>query len=192
MKSALERIAAAFSTRYGRDPALIWSAPGRVNLIGEHTDYNNGYVLPFALPQRTAVGVAGSDWPGWSVCSEAETESVTFGRQDLVPGEVHGWAGYVAGVVWALMQGGVDVPHARLAIASDVPIGAGLSSSAALECAVLAALIDLAAASERIPVTTWPALAQRAENGYVGVPCGIMDRERFDPLPSRTRALPRL
>jgi galactokinase len=176
VKSSLERVAAAFSARYGGDPTLIWSAPGRVNLIGEHTDYNNGYVLPFALPQRTAVGVAGSEWPGWTAGSEAETESVTFGRQDLVPGAVQGWAGYVAGVVLALLQAGVDVPHARVAIASDVPIGAGLSSSAALECAVLAALIDLAAASERIPVTMWPALAQRAENGYVGVPCGIMDQ----------------
>ncbi len=176
MKSALERVGAAFSTRHGLDPTLVWSAPGRVNLIGEHTDYNNGYVLPFALPQRTAVGVAGSDWPGWTVSSEAEAESVTFGQQDLAPGAVHGWAGYVAGVVWALRQGGVDVPHARLVVASDVPIGAGLSSSAALECAVLASLVDLGAASERVPEATWPALAQRAENGYVGVPCGIMDQ----------------
>ncbi|HEY8259393.1 MAG TPA: galactokinase [Gemmatimonadales bacterium] len=178
MSSALTRIGAVFSAAYRHDPALVWSAPGRVNLIGEHTDYNGGFVLPFALPHRTAVGAARSDRPEWTVVSEEgkEQEGVTFGAGDLVPGAVRGWAGYVAGVVWALREAGVEVPHARLAIASDVPIGAGLSSSAALECAVLAALADLAGAADHVPVTTWPALAQRAENGYVGVPCGIMDQ----------------
>jgi galactokinase len=173
---ALERIGAAFVAVYGHEATLVWSAPGRVNLIGEHTDYNDGFVLPFALPHRTAVGVARSDRPEWTVWSEAETRSVTFGAGDLQPGGVPGWAGYVAGVVWALREAGVEVPCARLAIASDVPVGAGLSSSAALECSVLAALLDLGGASGRVPVATWPALAQRAENAYVGVPCGIMDQ----------------
>ena len=154
----------------------MWSAPGRVNLIGEHTDYNGGFVLPFALPHRTAVGGARSETPQWTVWSESERRSVTFGVADLTPGAVQGWAGYVAGVVWALRESGIDVPPAKLAITSDVPIGAGLSSSAALECSVLAALLDLAGASDRAPVSTWPALAQRAENAYVGVPCGIMDQ----------------
>jgi galactokinase len=154
----------------------VWSAPGRVNLIGEHTDYNLGFVLPFALPHRTAVGVARSDQPGWAVWSEAENRSATFGIQDLVPGGIIGWAAYVTGVVWALREAGVEVPYARLAITSDVPVGAGLSSSAALECSVLAALLDLAGASDLVPPGKWPALAQRAENVYVGVPCGIMDQ----------------
>jgi galactokinase len=174
--SALERIGGAFSATFGREPTLVWSAPGRVNLIGEHTDYNGGFVLPFALPHRTAVGVSPSERPEWTVSSESETKPVTFGLEDLVPGAVQGWAGYVAGVVWALRDAGVDVPYARLAIASDVPIGAGLSSSAALECSTLAAILDLGGASGRVPVKTWPALAQRAENAYVGVPCGIMDQ----------------
>jgi galactokinase len=82
----------------------------------------------------------------------------------------------VAGIVWALREAGVDVPYARLAITSDVPVGAGLSSSAALECSVLAALLDLGGASDQVPVSSWPALAQRAENVYVGVPSGIMDQ----------------
>jgi galactokinase len=154
----------------------VWSAPGRVNLIGEHTDYNAGFVLPFALPHRTAVGVARSDRRAWTIWSEAETQSFTFGADDLEPGGMPGWAGYVAGVVWALREAGVEVPYARLAIASDVPVGAGLSSSAALECSVLAALVDLADACDLVPVARWPALAQRAENAYVGVPCGIMDQ----------------
>jgi galactokinase len=174
--SAVERVGAVFATAFGSSPSRVWSAPGRVNLIGEHTDYNGGFVLPFAVPHRTAVGAIRSERLDWTVWSEAENEPATFGVADLAPGVVKGWAGYVAGVVWALREAGVDVPHARLAIASDVPIGAGLSSSAALECSVLAALLDLAGETERVPVTTWPALAQRAENAYVGVPCGIMDQ----------------
>jgi galactokinase len=82
----------------------------------------------------------------------------------------------VAGVVWVLRESGVTIPPARLAITSDVPVGAGLSSSAALECAVLAALLDFAGASADVAKATWPSLAQRAENAYVGVPCGIMDQ----------------
>jgi galactokinase len=147
-----------------------------VNLIGEHTDYNQGFVLPFALPHRTAVGVAPSDRPGWTVWSEAEQQPVTFGVEDLTPGAVSGWAAYVAGVIWVLQETGIDLPPAKLAITSDVPVGAGLSSSAALECAVLAALLALAGVSEDVARATWPSLAQRAENAYVGVPCGIMDQ----------------
>jgi galactokinase len=101
-------------------------------------------------------------------------DPVTFGEADLRPGAVSGWGAYVAGVVWALRDAGVQVPGANLAIASDVPTGAGLSSSAALECATLAALVELAGA--RVPMSSWPALAQRAENVYVGMPCGIMDQ----------------
>lgn len=176
MSSALGRIGTAFSSVHGQQPTLVWSAPGRVNVIGEHTDYNGGFVLPFALPHRTAVGVVRSDRPEWTVWSEAEFQPVTFDLDDLVPGAVPGWVGYVAGIVWALREAGVEVPYARLAVASDVPVGAGLSSSAALECSVLAALLELGGALDLVPVATWPALAQRAENAYVGVPCGIMDQ----------------
>jgi galactokinase len=99
---------------------------------------------------------------------------VRFGEDSLEPGRIEGWAAYVAGVVWALRDSGHRPPGANLAIASDVPVGAGLSSSAALECAVLTALADLG--DLPVPVERRPSLAQRAENIYVGMPCGIMDQ----------------
>jgi galactokinase len=149
-----------------------WSAPGRVNLIGEHTDYNSGYVLPFALTQRTTVRATTVDGPSWTVVSAAQPVPVEFTLEE----KVTGWASYVAGVVWALTEAGVDVPPARLEVGSDVPVGAGLSSSAALECATMGALLDLAGALPDWPLPRWPAVAQRAENAYAGMPCGIMDQ----------------
>jgi galactokinase len=176
MTAATDRARRAFADRYGGDPAVVWSAPGRVNLIGEHTDYNDGFVLPFALPHRTAVAMSASDAPLWTVWSEATDETVQFGLSDLTPGGVTGWAAYVAGVLWAMDEAGLTARPARVAVASDVPLGAGLSSSAALECAVLAAALDLSVGPDALPGTRWPALAQRAENAYVGMPCGIMDQ----------------
>jgi galactokinase len=166
-----------FRERFGAPPAGEWSAPGRVNLIGEHTDYNDGYVLPLALPLRTTVAAAPLPDLEWTVWSGQPDETVRFGPADLVPGRVTGWAGYVAGVVWALRTAGFPVPGARLAVVSDIPVGAGLSSSAALACAVLTALADLAGLTGRdLPLADRPALAHRAERDYVGVPCGIMDQ----------------
>jgi len=149
---------------------VVWAAPGRVNLIGEHTDYNDGYVLPFALQRRTVVRARPVDRPVWTVSSQQAGETVSF---DLTA-PVTGWAAYVAGVVWVLREAGHDVPGARLHITSDLPAGAGLSSSAALEAAILGALADLGALD--VPTAERPALARRAENEYVGVPCGIMDQ----------------
>jgi galactokinase len=163
---------AAFTAAFGSEPTGRWAAPGRVNLIGEHTDYNDGFVLPFALPQRVVAAAALSDEPGWAVCSDFEPEPVAFTSTGL--GAVEGWAAYVAGVVWALTDAGFDVPPARIALTSDVPVGAGVSSSAALESAVLTALADLGELD--LPVADRPALAQRAENVYVGAPTGIMDQ----------------
>ena len=152
----------------------VFAAPGRVNLIGEHTDYCDGFVLPFALPHRTIVEASLVDTPQWTVRSAAFPDATTFGEAELTPGAVPGWAGYVAGVVWALRDAGYQPPYAELTISSDVPVGSGLSSSAALECAVLTALVELGGLD--VPVTDRPRIAQRAENGYVGVPCGIMDQ----------------
>ncbi|GAA2326987.1 galactokinase [Dactylosporangium salmoneum] len=148
----------------------VWASPGRVNLIGEHTDYNDGYVLPFALPHLTVVGARRLDGPRWSITSEQTGETVEFTAGD----RVEGWAAYPAGIVWVLREAGHDVPGAALTIASDVPFGAGLSSSAALECAVMACLLDLAGLD--VPMADRPRLAQRAENEYVGAPTGIMDQ----------------
>jgi galactokinase len=180
MTDVPSRAAAGFSSAFGTEPAGLWAAPGRVNLIGEHTDYNDGYVLPFALPHRVVVAgvtvpAAPVPAPRWRVWSEQTRETVEFGAAEADdPGRVEGWAGYVAGVVWTLRSKGHDVPGADLAVASDVPAGAGLSSSAALESAVLTALADLGGLD--VPVEERPALAQRAENDYVGMPCGIMDQ----------------
>jgi galactokinase len=164
----------SFTEVFGTAPTGVWAAPGRVNLIGEHTDYNDGFVLPFALPMRTVVEASIVDSPEWTVWSAATDDKVSFGPEDLVPGKVQGWAGYVAGIVWALRRFGFDGTGAQLAVSSDVPVGAGLSSSAALECAVLTALVDLGGID--LPVEGRPRLAQAAENGYVGVPSGIMDQ----------------
>ncbi|MDT4987588.1 MAG: galactokinase [Micromonosporaceae bacterium] len=175
------RAARLFTERFAIAPDGVWVAPGRVNLIGEHTDYNDGYVLPFALPLVTAVAVGDAvaagptnGGPEWTVYSERFADGVDFGGAGLAPGAVDGWAGYVAGVVWALRDARQPVPPVRFAVASDVPVGAGLSSSAALECATLAALVDLGGGE--IPPPERVRLAQRAENEFVGVPTGIMDQ----------------
>jgi galactokinase len=167
-----DRATKAFLDLYGVKPAGLWAAPGRVNLIGEHTDYNDGFVLPFALPERVVAAAGPNPEPGWTVCSDFADEPVSFTGPE--PGGVTGWGAYVAGVVWALREAGLEVPPARIALASDVPVGAGLSSSHALECAVLTALADLGGLD--LPLADRPKLVQRSENGFVGAPTGIMDQ----------------
>ena len=163
----------------------IWAAPGRVNLIGEHVDYNDGLVLPFALPKTTTARVSRTDAGRVSVASGDDRDEVSF-AVDAEPGDVSGWAAYVAGVVWALRQeslSGEDGDDRRdrwdgvgldIRLTSDVPVGAGLSSSAALECSVAAALNDeLDLGLDRSGLA---AVARRAENDFVGVPTGSMDQ----------------
>jgi galactokinase len=163
----------AFRTQAGRQPVGVWAAPGRVNLIGEHTDYNDGYVMPFALAQRVVIAAAPRDDGSWSVTSLNNDETKLFSAADLEPG-MAGWQAYVAGVVWALQEAGHRVAGADLVLISDVPVGAGLSSSAAMECATLTALADLnnldIAGLERAK------LARRSENVFVGAPTGLMDQ----------------
>jgi galactokinase len=162
-----------FVARIGREPTGVWAAPGRVNLIGEHTDYNDGYVMPFALAQQVLIAAAPRRDGTWSVTSINNDSTRTFEAADLEPG-MTGWQAYVAGVVWALEEAGHRVGGADLVLTSDVPEGAGLSSSAALECAVLTALADLndldIAGLERAK------LARRSENAFVGAPTGLMDQ----------------
>ena len=150
-----------------------WSAPGRVNLIGEHLDYNGGPVLPIAIDRRTTVTASPRDDDAVVVISEQEQLPARFSVRPAM-GEVEGWAAYVAGVFWSLGEAGHSMGGLDLRVASDVPLGAGLSSSAALECAVAVAvrdLFDLAIADVDLAL-----LAQRAENDYVGVPSGAMDQ----------------
>ncbi|MQS11211.1 galactokinase [Streptomyces kaniharaensis] len=162
-----------FTELYGRAPEGEWAAPGRVNLIGEHTDYNLGFVLPIALPQ-TVRAQAGRRDDGLLRLHSTQGGSAEAAVTDLAPGGVAGWAAYPAGVVWALREAGHDVGGAELFLDSDVPAGAGLSSSAALECAVALAYNDLYGLGLSAPELAL--LAQRAENAFVGVPCGIMDQ----------------
>ncbi|MEV7770647.1 galactokinase [Kitasatospora sp. NPDC086791] len=165
----------AFAELYGRPAEGEWAAPGRVNLIGEHTDYNLGFVLPIALPQTVRARVARRDDGLLRLWSAQSGEPVTELRlADLAPGAVPGWAGYPAGVVWALREAGHQVGGADVRLDGDVPGGAGLSSSAALECVVAAAYSDLYELGLSAPELAL--LAQRAENAFVGVPCGIMDQ----------------
>jgi galactokinase len=164
----------AFRAQTGRQPAGVWAAPGRVNVIGEHTDYNDGYVMPFALAQRVLIAAAPrNDHGTWTVTSLNNRSTKIFHTADLQPG-MTGWQAYVAGVVWALKEAGHRIDGADLVLTSDVPKGAGLSSSAALECAVLIALADLN--ELEIPGLERAKLARRAENAFVGAPTGLMDQ----------------
>jgi galactokinase len=164
-----------FRDCYGHDPAGVWHAPGRVNLIGEHTDYNEGYVLPFALGQgvRAAAGRRGEGVLELR-SRQAPGAAVRVEVGSLAPGGVPGWAGYAAGVAWALREAGHAVGGAQVAIDADLPQGAGLSSSAALECATAVALTGLYGVTIAPPELA--RLARRAENDFVGVPTGIMDQ----------------
>ena len=168
------RVSEQYRDDVGHEPEGVWAAPGRANLIGEHTDYNEGYVLPFALPQQVVVAAGTRDDRVWSVRSLSRKNAERFSTDDLVPGAVEGWGAYAAGVVWALRDAGHDVRGADLVLDSDVPVGAGLSSSAALECSVLAALVDLSGLE--IEPLERAELAQRCENEFVGAPTGLMDQ----------------
>ncbi|GAA3604136.1 galactokinase [Microlunatus ginsengisoli] len=171
--TAAGRVADAFKDITGQPPAGVWAAPGRVNLIGEHTDYNDGLVLPFALEQRVTVAAAPRQRDNWTVTSLNSRQTRTFDQDDLRTG-IDGWHAYVAGVVWALRDAGFPVAPADLVLDSDVPSGAGLSSSAALECAVLAAIADLNGID--LDPMARAVLARKAENEFVGAPTGLMDQ----------------
>ena len=175
------RAGSLFRERFGGEPDGVWLAPGRANLMGEHTDYNEGFVLPFALGQGvTAAAARNPDRPGagkrrLTLCSRQQPDDpVEVDLDGLAPGRVTGWAAYPAGVAWALEAAGHRVPGACIAIDSDVPAGAGLSSSAALECATALALTSLGGLD--VPRAELVTIARRAENEFAGVPTGIMDQ----------------
>ena len=168
---------AAFNDVFGHAPDGLWSAPGRVNLIGDHTDYNEGFVLPFAIDRRTVAALAVRDDRMLRVASGFTDELVEIDLQDLRPDALHGWSAYPLGVAWALGEFGADlaaVPGAEIFIDSDVPVGAGLSSSAAIECAVAIALNDVW--NLGLDRTQLARAGQLAENTAVGAPTGIMDQ----------------
>jgi len=164
-----------FRSRFGGEPDGVWLAPGRANLMGEHTDYNDGFVLPFALGQGVTAAAARRPGRRLAVCSRQEPSDLAeFDLDGLAPGRVTGWAAYPAGVAWALAAAGHRVPGACIAIDSGLPAGAGLSSSAALECATALALTSLGGLD--VPRADLVTITRRAENEFAGVPTGIMDQ----------------
>jgi galactokinase len=151
-----------------------WRAPGRVNLIGEHTDYNDGFALPLAIAQGcTAIVTVRADTT-LHVRSAQAGVPVSVALADLRPDAVEGWAAYVAGVIWALVGQGVDVPGLDVAVDGDVPLGSGLSSSAALSCSAASAVNDLLGLG--LSSAELVGLARACENDFVGAPTGGMDQ----------------
>jgi galactokinase len=172
-----EAVSAGFTTLYGYTPDGLWSGPGRVNLIGEHTDYNEGFVLPFAINRRTVLALALRDDRRIRVASSFSDGVVEIDIDDLEPDRLDGWSAYPLGVAWALGQHGADlgaVTGFDVYLESTVPVGAGLSSSAALESSIAIALNDQW--NLGLDRETLAKVGQLAENQAVGAPTGIMDQ----------------
>jgi galactokinase len=171
-----QRAREAFQRHFGAPPAAVVQAPGRVNLIGEHTDYNDGFVLPCALPFRTAIAA--------SLRRDAQVRVAALDQSDALdefsiagaiePSRAHPWSNYVRGSLKALREAGYALTGCDMVIAGNVPQGAGLSSSAALEVAVIQVQKTLQGLN--IAPTRMAQVAQAAENRFVGVNCGIMDQ----------------
>ncbi len=168
-----------FHTVFGEEPEGVWESPGRVNLIGEHTDYNQGLVLPIALPQRTYVAARRRADGQVRFSSTIGQAVIEVALHDIAPGTPKGWARYPAGVLWALREAGHLVGGLDIAIHSEVPVGAGLSSSAALEGAVGAAASDLFGLNllaDDAARATLASICQKAENVIAEAPTGGMDQ----------------
>ncbi|MPV51127.1 galactokinase [Pseudactinotalea sp. HY160] len=177
------RARATFTAAFGYEPSGVWAAPGRVNIIGEHVDYNGGVCLPIALPHRTYLAFAPRPDPAdRSVRLVSDREAATWaGSLDEVAPGLGSWAAYVVGVPWALEQAGHATTGFDAAVSSCVPYGAGLSSSAALECAAAVALADADSWDGPDPATTagrsvLAAACVRAENEIAGANTGGMDQ----------------
>ncbi len=171
---SIDITAEAFASEYGCHPAYVAAAPGRIEVLGNHTDYNLGYVMSAAIDRYTLFAVSLSDRSTCRVVSATQATPAEFDLRQLQHDESAPWADYIKGVVDQLQNAGVDVPVFDAYLTSDVPLGAGLSSSAALEISCCLALLALAEVE-------WPAwkvaeLGRAAENQFVGMPCGILDQ----------------
>ena len=169
---------AALRDAWGSEPDGVWTAPGRVNLIGEHVDYNGGRCLPMALTRVTAAAVRRRDDDRVRLTStDPDAEPFEGSLADIGPGQVSGWAAYAAGTLWSLQQAGIEVPGLDMAVSSDVPLGAGLSSSASLEAAVALSAAELAGRTDDQQLRHLLIQAAiRAENEVVGAGTGGMDQ----------------
>ncbi|TLN05042.1 galactokinase, partial [bacterium] len=169
-----------FIARFGKAPAYTALAPARVNLLGEHVDYNDGFVMPAAIDRATYVAFSPSGGERTTLLAADFNEEVVFTAQsvsiktDAAGAPLPEWARYPAGVQWALRGAGLETPGMNAVFASDVPRGAGLSSSASVEMAFASAWQALGA--WELPAMQRALLGQKAENEYVGVKCGIMDQ----------------
>lgn len=170
----LAKLIDRFEHIFNQKPQVYSSAPGRINIIGEHTDYNNGYVLPAAIERRTHLLWAPRQDHEVLVFSENINEGGKFNLKNLRPGSGRSWLKYVEGVFWVLKEAGENLTGAEILIQGDVPLEAGLSSSASLEIGLLKGLLTLIKKEYPPPVVA--KLGQKAENEYVGVRCGLMDQ----------------
>jgi len=184
MKNIQERVTKIFQDEFNRKPDLLVRAPGRVNLLGEHVDYNDGFVLPAAIDRAVWVASSRSASPHSTLIAVDLSERVSISpesiltKTDLDGDPLPQWAKYPAGVMWALMEAGYDMHPIDAVFSSDVPSGAGLSSSAALEMAFLYSFIaeEMDESDRASELMNYARIAQQAERKYVGVNCGIMDQ----------------
>lgn len=176
----VDQITNIFQENFGQQPAHVARAPGRVNLLGEHVDYNDGFVLPAAIDRATYVAFSGTDSHQTTLVAADFNEQASFSprtiptktQTDATP--LPEWAHYPAGVMWALLEEKLSVPAMNAVYASDIPRGSGLSSSASVEMAFVIAWQTLG--GWELPPMRRALLGQKAENQYVGVNCGIMDQ----------------
>ncbi|MCU0770831.1 MAG: galactokinase [Verrucomicrobia bacterium] len=177
LEALIQDVTRAFRTRYQRDPQWVVAAPGRVNLIGEHTDYNDGFVFPMAIERYTVIAAArpisGANGTITWMANELQEDFIVDASQPILKGSPK-WSNYVRGVLAGCQQKGIPLGGFDALMGTTVPIGGGLSSSAALEVAA-ATLIETISGKQLDPVEK-ALLCQRAEHDYAGVPCGIMDQ----------------
>lgn len=169
----LNEVKTSFSERFGAEPIVI-KAPGRINLIGEHTDYNNGFVLPAAVDQAIYLAISKSGSSQSTLVSLDMNQTFEFSIDHFQPTKEMPWANYLMGVVAEIQKSGREVSGFNIVFSGDVPQGSGMSSSAALECGTCFALNELFGLS--IPKVEMVKMSQKAEHNYAGVMCGIMDQ----------------
>ena len=176
MSNALQtRLEQGFEAHFGTRPDFVIRAPGRVNLIGEHTDYNGGFALPAAISLETQIAVRASSSESVEVAALDFGEDDSFlPRRDLQKSAKGGWRDYIRGSVLSAIEAGYEVPGVQLAVAGSIPKGTGLSSSASLEVGIITALLELTKRSVDPKVVAL--LAQKAENDFVGMRCGNLDQ----------------